>query len=61
MCEYYLIEPVACTPASGWEKRQVAAGPRAFGLVNTGCRHVSLKDRNGLEEFANGFYGVTKA
>lgn len=23
MCDHYLIEPVACTPASGWEKGQV--------------------------------------
>ena len=24
MCSHYLIEPVACTPASGWEKGQVS-------------------------------------
>jgi transposase len=23
MCSHYLFEPVACTPASGWEKGQV--------------------------------------
>ena len=23
MCGHYLIEPVACTPAAGWEKGQV--------------------------------------
>jgi transposase len=23
MCSHYLIEPLACTPASGWEKGQV--------------------------------------
>ena len=23
MCPHHLIEPVACTPASGWEKGQV--------------------------------------
>jgi transposase len=23
MCSYYLVQPVACTPASGWEKGQV--------------------------------------
>src|SRR5258705_10968413 len=23
MCSHYLVDPVACTPASGWEKRQV--------------------------------------
>src|SRR5260370_20086480 len=23
MCSHYLVEPVACTPAAGWEKGQV--------------------------------------
>jgi len=23
MCSHHLIEPVACTPAAGWEKGQV--------------------------------------
>jgi transposase len=23
MCSHYLVEPVACTPASGWEKGEV--------------------------------------
>ena len=23
MCSHYLIDPVACTPSSGWEKGQV--------------------------------------
>jgi transposase len=23
MCSHYLVEPVACTPASAWEKGQV--------------------------------------
>ncbi len=39
MCRHYFVEPVACTPASGWEKGQVenqvglyasASSPRAF-------------------------------
>jgi hypothetical protein len=31
MCSHHLIEPVACTPASGWEKGQVVADhPRHF-------------------------------
>ena len=34
MCGHYLVEPVACTPASGWEKgqveNQVGAGARAL-------------------------------
>lgn len=29
MCSHYLVEPVACTPASGWEKGQ--------GLPRTRC------------------------
>jgi hypothetical protein len=28
MCGHYLVEPVACTPASGWEKDQVVRGGR---------------------------------
>jgi transposase len=23
MCNHYLVEPTACTPAAGWEKGQV--------------------------------------
>jgi hypothetical protein len=23
MCSHHLVDPVACSPASGWEKRQV--------------------------------------
>ncbi len=33
MCAHYLVDPVACTPASGWEKGQVenrSAGARAL-------------------------------
>lgn len=30
MCSHYLVEPVACTPASGWEKGQVE---NQIGLV----------------------------
>ena len=30
MCSHYLVEPVACTPASGWEKGQVES---QVGLV----------------------------
>jgi hypothetical protein len=26
MCSHYLVEPVACTPAAGWEKGQVEPG-----------------------------------
>jgi hypothetical protein len=34
MCSHYLVDPVACTPASGWEKGSSRepgrAGPRAI-------------------------------
>ena len=30
MCSHYLVEPVACTPASGWERGQVES---QVGLV----------------------------
>ena len=30
LCSHYLFEPVACTPAAGWEKGQVE---RQVGLV----------------------------
>ncbi len=30
MCSHYLIEPVACTPAAGWEKGQ---GENQVGLI----------------------------
>ena len=33
MCGHYLVEPVACTPASGWEKGQEAAVENQVGLV----------------------------
>jgi hypothetical protein len=33
MCGHYLVEPVACTPASGWEKGQVE---NQVGLVRKG-------------------------
>jgi hypothetical protein len=32
MCSHFLVEPVACTPASGWEKGQVE---NQVGLVRT--------------------------
>ncbi|SFU83340.1 hypothetical protein SAMN02799631_02599 [Methylobacterium sp. 174MFSha1.1] len=45
MCSHYLIEPVACTPASGWEKGQVE---NQVGLVRerlfTPCVRVRSYD-----------------
>ena len=35
MCSHYLVEPVACTPASGWEKGQVE---NQVGLVRERLR-----------------------
>jgi transposase len=37
MCSHYLVDPVACTPSSGWEKGQVE---NQVGLV----RERFLKD-----------------
>lgn len=37
MCSHYLVEPVACTPASGWEKGQVE---NQVGLVQKKTRRV---------------------
>jgi len=42
MCGHYLVEPVACTPASGWEKGQVENPLSAFAckrLPAAGWRH----------------------
>ena len=36
MCSHYLIDPVACTPASGWEKGQVE---NQVGLVREPVLH----------------------
>ena len=43
MCSHYLVDPVACNPASGWEKGQVenqvglsrSGPPRSFGSKAT--------------------------
>ena len=50
MCSHYLIEPTACTPASGWEKGQVE---NQVGLVRERfftpiLRVKSLEELNGL-------------
>jgi len=37
LCSHYLVEPVACTPASGWEKGQVE---NQVGLVQKKTRRV---------------------
>jgi transposase/DNA-directed RNA polymerase subunit K/omega len=53
MCSHYLIEPVACSPAAGWEKGQVES---QVGWVRDlmfagGRRWASLEELNGyLEE-----------
>jgi hypothetical protein len=31
MCNHYLIDPTACTPAAGWEKGQVRTKSATFG------------------------------
>jgi transposase len=50
MCGHYLVEPVACTPASGWEKGQVE---NQVGLVRERfftprLRVTSYEELNGL-------------
>jgi transposase len=50
MCSHYLVEPTACTPASGWEKGQVE---NQVGLVRERfftptLRVKSLEELNGL-------------
>jgi hypothetical protein len=44
MCGHYLVDPVACTPASGWEKGQVEnqVGTSASGLFSPRVRVKSL-------------------
>lgn len=46
MCSHYLFEPIACTPAAGWEKGQVE------NQVETGRRNffTPLRKVNSLEE-----------
>jgi transposase len=49
MCGHYLVEPEACTPASGWEKGQVE---NQVGLVRERfftprLRFKTLEDLNG--------------
>src|SRR4029077_15228336 len=50
MCSHYLVDPVACTPASGWEKGQVES---QVGLVRERfftprLRVASYDELNGL-------------
>ena len=42
MCNHYLIEPTACTPASEWEKGQVQ---NKVGHMRTGCSRRSRGSR----------------
>ena len=52
MCSHYLIEPVACTPASGWEKGQVEnqVGYARDNIVKPRLRFHSLEELNGWLE-----------
>jgi transposase len=40
MCNHYLIEPTACTPAAGWEKGQVETRLATYA---SGCSHRSCE------------------
>lgn len=52
MCSHYLIEPVACTPASGWEKGQVEnqVGYARDNIFKPRLRFHSLEELNGWLE-----------
>ena len=52
MCSHYLIEPVACTPASGWEKGQVEnqVGYARDNIFRPRLRFASLEELNGWLE-----------
>ena len=60
MCGHYLVEPVACTPASGWEKGQVEnqvgvhppAVLRAAAEVQILCRTERLAGRIAVWRYA---------
>ena len=43
MCSHYLVEPVACTPAAGWEKGQVE---NQVGLVRARFFTPRLRVKN---------------
>jgi hypothetical protein len=38
MCGHYLVEPVACTPASGWEKGEACQGSNMRSMLDGGRR-----------------------
>lgn len=48
MCSHYLVEPVACTPAAGWEKGQVEnqVGNMREGLFTPRLKFDSFTDLN---------------
>ena len=44
MCGHYLVEPTACTPASGWEKGQSLPSRKRGSRTRSGwCASVSLR------------------
>ena len=53
MCGHYLVEPVACTPASGWEKGQVE---NQVGLVRERffTPQAAVQELRGDERLAGG-------
>jgi transposase len=56
MCSHYLVDPVACTPASGWEKGQVE---NQVGLVRE--RFFRRMDRRRLDELRNRLSGQSSS
>jgi hypothetical protein len=42
MCSHHLVEPVACTPASGWEKVKLPRfGGQFYGLADSSSACMS--------------------
>ena len=52
MCSHYVIDPVACTPASGWEKGQVEnqVGYARDNIFKPRLRFATLEELNGWLE-----------
>ncbi len=52
MCDHYMVEPTACTPASGWEKGQVENQVNVIRgrFFQPRLRFASLEELNGWLE-----------
>ena len=64
MCSHYLIEPVACTPASGWEKGQVenqVGNVRGPETGNSSVQSLDPRGRRGHRRISDMHYAQCKA